>query len=344
MRSRNPAFLGQVALRPERVPHAVLGQYGPFDMPPDCGYWADQMKKAAQDIADSQRSIQARANSPYRTDFVNDPYTQMKFEDARKRYDNAKRSYDSCIKWAATYWEGTPIQQPVTTPQTTTSTGGTQPQLQPPIETPPQPLEDIGPMDVPSFDPRSLLPPTETPYINPHTIETEPEQMPLPGEEQAQGLPCPEGQYRPPGAGWCVPKPVQTGYSPGNALQRFGGYGGIINMAPTAAAASFLSEASRKEEEAMVNGPFLGQIPIAPEAQCPPGKVLYNVAGSLLCVEAGQFPPAEYSGARPIGAFGGFGRAPSAPFGTTGMGPSSVPVTLGSRAMLGQVRLVRRPY
>lgn len=92
------------------------------------------------------------------------------------------------------------------------------------------------------------------------------------------------------------------------------------------------------------NQAFLGQIPIAPEAVCPPGKELYNVAGSLLCVEAGQFPPAEYSGARPIGAFGGFGRAPSAPFGTTGMGPSSVPVTLGSRAMLGQVRLVRRPY
>ena len=92
------------------------------------------------------------------------------------------------------------------------------------------------------------------------------------------------------------------------------------------------------------NQAFLGQIPIAPEVVCPPGKELYNVAGSLLCVEAGQFPPAEYSGARPIGAFGGFRRAPSAPFGTTGTGPSSVPVTLGSRAMLGQVRLVRRPY
>ena len=94
----------------------------------------------------------------------------------------------------------------------------------------------------------------------------------------------------------------------------------------------------------MINGPFLGQIPIAPEAQCPPGKELYNVGGSLLCVEKGKFPPATYSGARPIGAFGGFGMAPSAPFGTAGMGPSSVPVTLGGRAMLGQVRLVRRPY
>lgn len=92
------------------------------------------------------------------------------------------------------------------------------------------------------------------------------------------------------------------------------------------------------------NPAFLGQIPIAPEAVCPPGKVLYNVAGSLLCVEPEQFPPATYGGARPIGAFGGFGMAPSAPFGTTGMGPSSIPVTMGGRAMFGQVRLVKRPF
>lgn len=93
------------------------------------------------------------------------------------------------------------------------------------------------------------------------------------------------------------------------------------------------------------NPAFLGQIPIAPEAVCPPGKVLYNVGGSLMCVEPGKFPPQTYSGSRPIGAFGGFGMAPSAPFGTEGMGPSSVPVTLdGRRAMLGQVRLVRRPF
>jgi len=340
MISRNSAFLGQVALRPERAPGAALGQ---FDMPPDCNYWAEEMKKAARDIADSQRSIQARAASPYRTDFVNDPYTQMKFEEARKRYDNAKRSYDSCVKWEATYWSGTPIQQPVTTPMTTPQ--GT-PQLQPPIETPPQPIEDIGPMDVPSFDPRSLLPPTETPYINPHTIEPEEattQEEELPGFAQAQGLPCPEGQHRPPEGGWCVPDapPVATGYSPANALQRFGGYGGIINMGPSSAVPFTMG--FRKEED-MSNEPFLGQIPISPEAQCPPGKVLYNVAGSLLCVDAGVFPPADYSGARPIGAFGGFGMAPSAPFGTAGMGPSSVPVTMGRRAMLGQVRLARRPY
>ena len=96
----------------------------------------------------------------------------------------------------------------------------------------------------------------------------------------------------------------------------------------------------------MFNGDsaFLGQVPISPEAVCPPGKVLYNVGGSLLCVKPGEFPPAEYSGARPIGAFGGFGRAPSAPISSAGMGPSSFPTTLGGRAMLGQVRLVRRPY
>ena len=330
----NSAFLGRVSLR----------RLGQFDMPPDCGYWAEEMKKAAADIAESQKNIQRRAASPYRTEFVNDPYTQMKFEEARKRYDNAKRSYDSCIRWANSYWGGTPIQQPMTTPTTPTPVTS-QPQIQPPIETPPQPLDDIGPMDVPSFDPRSLMPPSETPYINPHTIE--PEEAPLPGSEQAQGLACPEGQYRPPGAGWCVPRPdVQTGYSPANALQRFGGYGGIINMAPTAAAASFLSDGPHRKEEVMMNGPFLGQVPIAPEAVCPPGKELYNVAGSLLCVERGQFPPATYSGARPIGAFGGFGMAPSAPIGTAGMGPSSVPVTLDGprRAMLGQVRLVRRPF
>jgi hypothetical protein len=28
------------------------------------------------------------------------------------------------------------------------------------------------------------------------------------GFESAQGLECPEGQYRPPGSGWCVPKPM----------------------------------------------------------------------------------------------------------------------------------------
>jgi len=338
MLSRNPAFLGQVALRSQRAPGATLGQ---FDVPVDCGYWKGKMDEAAKEIAFSQQSIQRRANSPYREDLVNDPYTQMKFEEARKKYDDAYRMYNACLKYEKAYWEGTPIQQPVTTPVTTPQ--GT-PQLQPPIETPPQPLEDIGPMDVPSFDPRSLLPPTETPYINPHTIEPE-EMIPeeLPGEEQAQGLPCPEGQHRPPEGGWCVPDapPVATGYSPANALQRFGGYGGIINMAP--AAATPFTMGHRKEED-MINGPFLGQIPIAPEAQCPPGKELYNVGGSLLCVEKGKFPPATYSGARPIGAFGGFGMAPSAPFGTAGMGPSSVPVTLGGRAMLGQVRLVRRPY
>jgi len=336
MLSRNPAFLGQVALRLERTPHAALGQ---FDVPVDCGYWKRVMDEAAKDIAFAQQSIQRRANSPYREDLVNDPYTQAKFEEARKKYDDAYRMYNACLKYDKAYWEGTPIQQPTTTTPMTTSTEGTPPQLQPPIETPPQPLDDIGPMDVPSFDPRSLLPPSEPSYINPHTIE--PEEMPLPGEDQAQGLPCPEGQYRPPGAGWCVPKPVQTGYSPANALQRFGGYGGIINMGPSSAVPFTMG--FRKEED-MSNEPFLGQIPIAPEAQCPPGKVLYNVAGSLLCVDAGVFPPADYSGARPIGAFGGFGMAPSAPFGTAGMGPSSVPVTLGRRAMLGQVRLVRRPF
>jgi len=339
MLSRNPAFLGQVALRSQRAPGATLGQ---FDVPVDCGYWKGKMDEAAKEIAFSQQSIQRRANSPYREDLVNDPYTQMKFEEARKKYDDAYRMYNACLKYEKAYWEGTPIHQPVTTPVTTPQ--GT-PQLQPPIETPPQPLEDIGPMDVPSFDPRSLLPPTETPYINPHTIEPEEattQEEELPGFAQAQGLPCPEGQHRPPEGGWCVPdSPVATGYSPANALQRFGGYGGIINMGPSSAVPFTMG--FRKEED-MSNEPFLGQIPISPEAQCPPGKVLYNVAGSLLCVDAGVFPPADYSGARPIGAFGGFGMAPSAPFGTAGMGPSSVPVTLGRRAMLGQVRLVRRPY
>ena len=324
-------FLGRVPLR----------RLGQFDVPVDCGYWKRVMDEAAKEIAFSQQSIQRRANSPYREDLVNDPYTQMKFEEARKKYDDALRMYNACLKYDKAYWEGTPIQQPVTTGAPDFSTTQPPPPPPPPVETP------VTRPDVPSVDTRFPIPTLEQPYINPHTIEEEPQEMPteetpFPGVDQ----PCPEGQYRPPGAGWCVPRPeVQTGYSPANALQRFGGYGGIINMAPTAAATSFLSKAPSRKEEAMMNGPFLGQIPIVPEAQCPPGKELYNVAGSLLCVEKGKFPPATYSGARPIGAFGGFGMAPSAPFGTAGMGPSSVPVTLdGPRAMLGQVRLVRRPF
>lgn len=317
MVTRN-GFLGRVSIRP------ALGQ---FEMPPDCGYWADEMKKAASDIADSQRSIQARANSPYREDLVNDPYTQMKFEDARKRYDNAKRSYDSCIKWAATYWGGTPIQQPVTPPPV--ETGAPQGMdYQYPPSPPPAAFEDARPM-VPSVDtrmqPTDIVGPEEHPSVtteSPFGRETA-----IPAGEGG----CPPGQYRPTWSVRCVPK----------GGGGFGGYGGITNMAP--AAATPFTMGHRKEED-MINGPFLGQVPIAPEAQCPPGKELYNVGGSLLCVEKGKFPPATYSGARPIGAFGGFGMAPSAPFGTAGMGPSSIPVTMGGRAMLGEVRLVRRPF
>lgn len=338
MLSRNPGFLGQVVLRREKTPHSALGQ---FDVPVDCGYWKRVMDEAAKEIAFSQQSIQRRANSPYREDLVNDPYTQMKFEEARKKYDDAYRMYVACLKYDAAYWAGTPVQTPVTPPPVTTGApqGGME-EFTPP-QPPPVPSEDIRPM-VPSVDTRFPLPSTETPYVNPH-IEPAEEGVPFSGEEGVDGLPCPPGQHRPEGGGWCVPdQPVQTGYSPANALQRFGGYGGIINMAPAAGAVPF-TMGYRKEED-MINGPFLGQIPIVPEAQCPPGKELYNVAGSLLCVEKGKYPPATYSGARPIGAFGGFGMAPSAPFGTAGMGPSSVPVTLGGRAMLGQVRLVRRPF
>jgi hypothetical protein len=328
-------FLGRVPLR----------RLGQFDVPVDCGYWKRKMDEAAKEIAFSQQSIQRRANSPYREDLVNDPYTQMKFEEARKKYDDAYRMYNACLKYDKAYWEGTPIQQPVTPPPVETGAPqGMDYQYPPPP--PPVASEDVRPM-VPSVDtrmqpdwlrvPTDVVGPEEQPSTEPQFDQE------APGSEQAQGLPCPEGQHRPPEGGWCVPDapPVATGYSPANALQRFGGYGGIINMAP--AAATPFTMGHRKEED-MINGPFLGQIPIAPEAQCPPGKELYNVGGSLLCVEKGKFPPATYSGARPIGAFGGFGMAPSAPFGTAGMGPSSVPVTLGGRAMLGQVRLVRRPY
>jgi hypothetical protein len=56
----------------------------------------------------------------------------------------------------------------------------------------------------------------QPPPSPPRPVETPITQRPpvaTPGAEQAQGLPCPEGQYRPPGGGWCVPKPVATGYA-----------------------------------------------------------------------------------------------------------------------------------
>jgi hypothetical protein len=96
-----------------------------------------------------------------------------------------------------------------------------EPQIQPPIEMPPQPLNDIGPVEPPSVESRDDFYPYRTGQA-----------PPPPGAEAAQGLPCPPGQYRPPGAGWCVPKPMQTGYNPyfrGN----YGGFGGLVNMGPS---------------------------------------------------------------------------------------------------------------
>jgi len=94
----------------------------------------------------------------------------------------------------------------------------------------------------------------------------------------------------------------------------------------------------------LVLGPSSWMGPAASPVECPPGKVPINVGGRITCAEPGEYPlSAEYGAMRPIGAFGGFGMAPSAPIGSAGMGPSNVPVTMGNRAMLGQVRMAGRP-
>lgn len=50
--------------------------------------------------------------------------------------------------------------------------------------------------------------PQDRPYPSPAAGDIP---RPQPPYEKA-ALPCPEGQYRPEGGGWCVPKPVATGY------------------------------------------------------------------------------------------------------------------------------------
>lgn len=71
------------------------------------------------------------------------------------------------------------------------------PEIRPPIEYPPPPIEDLGPKPVPV--------PSQDDFYPYRT-----DMAPLLGTEAAQGLPCPPGQYRPPGAGWCIP--VATAY------------------------------------------------------------------------------------------------------------------------------------
>lgn len=98
------------------------------------------------------------------------------------------------------------------------------PQIQPPIETSLPAIDDIGPDFPPSVESRDDF----YPYRTGQT-------PPLPGAEAAQGLPCPPDQYRPPGAGWCIPRPpVQTG-APGG-FGSFGAFGAAINMGPSAPA------------------------------------------------------------------------------------------------------------
>lgn len=74
---------------------------------------------------------------------------------------------------------------------------------------------------------------------------------------------------------------------------------------------------------------------MAPQGEdgCPPGQ--YRPTWSFRCIP---------KGGSPIGAFGGFGMAPSAPISAAGMGPSSIPFTMSGRAMLGRVRLVGHPF
>ena len=81
------------------------------------------------------------------------------------------------------------------------------PQIQPPIEMPPQHIEDIGPEELPP------VPSTDEMY--PYRTSMAPE-----GEGG-----CPPGQYRPTWSVRCVPK--------GDG--GFGGYGGLVDMAPTVA-------------------------------------------------------------------------------------------------------------
>lgn len=77
------------------------------------------------------------------------------------------------------------------------------PQVQPPVEFPPSTLEDLGPEPVPT----------------------------------PSGLPCPAGQYRPLGSGWCVPipVPVQTGYRIPTMP-----FGGLFSGGPSTTASSFM--------------------------------------------------------------------------------------------------------
>lgn len=212
-----PVFLGQARLTIS-LAQPRLGQFSD-----PCGTLERFIKQLAESIAYANKSAQ-QALARGDNEGVNHWTDQANKHS--KEWEMWKKRYDDCLRAnrvpAITSTPVTPEPEgyklrpgyPVTYPWPG--------ELFPP----PVPTEDKPPYR--PFSPRNI---PEGAYSPTPTFTS---------EEQGQGLPCPEGQYRPQGSGWCVPKPVPTGYGGLRTVPYGSVFGGGFGGGQGVSAGSFM--------------------------------------------------------------------------------------------------------
>lgn len=204
-------FLGQVRLAQTSYPVNYPMPGPEQDWEAECASWTALVQKSAAEIAAAhQRALAAQAQgNSYSANYAAEDAAR-----ASRSWQTYKTQADyACSRVKAqradVRQQGYPVQYPWETPPSP-------PPPRPPVQTP------RSPMRTGNIPEGAYLP------------------TPTTGTQQAQGLPCPEGQYRPPGGGWCVPKPVTTAYR-GIPTVQYGSLfsGGFFGGGQGASAASF---------------------------------------------------------------------------------------------------------